>query len=44
MIPAFCLSKTGEGHLKICGTVNKEKSFAKRFSENDCKNIPVNKL
>ena len=31
-------------HLKICGTVNKEKAFAKRDLENACKNMPVNRL
>jgi len=31
MIPAFCLSKTGEGPLKICGGVNKEKGCVKGF-------------
>ena len=36
--------KSGEGHLKICGTVNKEKDFAKAVLRNVCKNIPVNKL
>ncbi len=36
--------KSGEGHLKSCGTVNKEKDFAKAVLRNVCKNIPVNKL
>lgn len=32
--PAGCL-----GRLKICGRVNKEKGFAKRFLKNACKII-----
>ena len=30
----------GRGHLKICGTVNKEKNFATAVLKNVCKNIP----
>lgn len=44
-IPAFCFApEKSLGHLKFCGTVNKEKGFAKSVLKNACKNIPVNKL
>ena len=40
--PGLLLTRKQEWvHLKICGTVRKEKGFAKRVSEDDCKNIPV---
>ena len=37
-------SKQDCGYLKNCGTVSKEKGFAKRVLENACKNIPVNEM
>lgn len=43
--PGLLLTQNqGRSHLKICGTVSKDESFAKRALEDDCKSIPVNEM